>query len=66
MGLLHSTGKPMALALRATLNQFNILTRYLSLCLRVFGVMLTGPGPISLDRLLFKREPSEDEELQND
>lgn len=66
MGLLPNTGNPLELALSENLDQFNILIRYLSLCVLAFGVMLTGPGPISLDRLLFKREPSEDEELQND
>lgn len=66
MGLLPSTGNPMDLALSENLDQFNILIRYLSLFVLAFGVMLTGPGPISLDRLLFKREPIEDEELESE
>ena len=66
MGLLPSTGNPMDLALSDNLDQFNLLVRYLSLFVLAIGVMLTGPGPISLDRLLFKREPSDDEDLEND
>lgn len=66
MGLLPSTGNPLDLALSENLDQFNILIRYLSLFVLAFGVMLTGPGPISIDRLLFKREPAEDEDLEID
>lgn len=66
MGLLPSTGNPIDLALSENLVHFNILIRHLSLFVLAFGVMLTGPGPISLDRLLFKREPSEDEELESE
>lgn len=64
MGILADTGNPLDLALTENTVQFNILIRYLALCVLAYGVMLTGPGPISLDRLLFKREPAEDDDLE--
>ena len=57
---LLSSGGVFALAkdLKPNLWLFNMMGAQLSLFVLSFGIFLTGPGPISLDRFLFGRRGS--------
>lgn len=59
ISLVTTVGNPLNLASNAHLDGFNILFRHLGLFVLALGVMLTGPGPLSLDRLLFRRDKAE-------
>lgn len=42
---------------------FNVAVSQLGLFVLAFGIFLTGPGPLSLDRMLFSRPPADDADL---
>lgn len=42
---------------------FNVVVSQLGLFVLAFGIFLTGPGPLSLDRMLFSRPPADDADL---
>lgn len=44
---------------------FHTMYAQLGLCVLALGVLLTGPGPVSLDRLIFRRR-NEDEDYHED
>lgn len=66
MGFMVDVGNPLNYAKMDNLDQFNHLTRHLSFFVLAMLVMLAGPGPLSLDRLLFRREPAEPEQIDAD
>ena len=47
-------------AFAADIARFNALFAQLGLFVLAFGVFLTGPGPLSLDRILFRRDTDRD------
>ena len=65
LGHITSTVNPLNLATNSDLDQFNRMARYLAFSVLTLGVLLTGPGPLSLDRLLFRREPEEEADPLN-
>lgn len=65
LGYVMTTVNPLNLAKISDLDEFDRMARYLAFSVLSLGVLLTGPGPLSLDRLLFRREPDEEQDPLN-
>jgi uncharacterized membrane protein YphA (DoxX/SURF4 family) len=63
---IAAIGNPLSLALEDNMDHFNRMARHMGFLVLALLVMLAGPGPVSLDRLLFRREPVEPDSIEID
>jgi uncharacterized membrane protein YphA (DoxX/SURF4 family) len=59
MQLFNVVGNPLNLATIDHISKFNAMSRHMGTFLLALLVLLAGPGPLSLDRLLFRRDAAD-------